>query len=99
MTCRTVLAAAISLCVTCVSSAHADPCHDDNNIVTNDGACWRSLQPVEKYSIIQAIWIGKQVRAETLEMSGQTGSLWFGLDWSSTSPETTIGDIAEYFDR
>jgi hypothetical protein len=96
---RTLFAAAIALCVTCVSLARADPCHDDNNIGTNDGACWRSLQPIEKFSIIQGIWIGKQVRTEALQMSAQTGSIWFGMDWSSTPPETTVGDIAEYFDR
>jgi hypothetical protein len=98
--CKTIVASS-TLLLLCgaIWSANAGPCLDENSVVTNNGQCWRALPAPQKSAIVQGIWVGQQVQATTLQMTGDTGTVWFGTDWASVPPDTSVGDIMDYFDK
>lgn len=80
--------------------AHAkSPCLSDDNIIKTDGACWNSLSPPEKGSVVRGIWTGMDTNGISRSLNGDDRMVSLSLDHAAIPPETTTGDIMAYFDK
>lgn len=91
----------IAMCLMLPTQSHGQNrvCASEDGTVRSDGSCWNNLEPIEKYGVIRGIWSGQKIESMGNRLMGKSTFSFSSINHYDLSSSTTIGDVAEYFDK